>query len=393
MMFWVFMLLNLYDLFDVCFLFIEEECVVQVMVVCFIDEWVLLIIGDVFDQGCFFDELIFEIVVLGLFGFSLFEQYGGGGFNVVSYGLICQELECGDFGLCSFVLVQSLLCMYLIFVYGSEEQCLCWLFDMVVGKVIGCFGLIEVYGGLDLVVMKIWVVCDGGDWVVNGSKMWIISGLVVDIVIVWVYIEDGIQGFVLEKGMFGFSIQEIKYKMSLCVLFIGVLFFDNVCVFECNCLFNVQGLKGLLGCFNQVCYGISWGLIGVVVVCLDEVLNYIKQCVLFGCLVVVMQSVQIKLVDMVWWIIIVQLLLLQLGCLKDVGQLQLQQVSLVKWNNCWMVIDIVCECCDLFGGVGIIIEYVVIWYVLNLELVIIYEGIEIVYQLVIGCELIGINVF
>lgn len=387
------MVLYLYDLFDVCFLFNEEECVVQESVVCFINECVLLIIGDVFDQVCFFDELVFEIVLLGLLGVILLIQYGGGGFGVVSYGLICQELECGDLGLCSFVLVQSLLCMYFIYVYGSEEQCQQWLLVMVCGELIGCFGLIEVYGGFDLVSMKICVVCDGSDWCISGSKMWIISGLVVDLVIVWVQIEDGIQGFVLEKGMVGFIMQEIKYKMSLCVLLIGVLFFDDVCVFDSYCLLNVKGLKGLLGCLIQVCYGISWGLIGVVIVCLDEVLGYVKECVLFGCLLVVIQSVQIKLVEMVCCIIIVQLLVLQLGWLKEVGQLQLQQVSLVKWNNCCMVIDIVCECCDLFGGVGIIIEYVVIWYVLNLELVIIYEGIEIVYQLVIGCELIGINVF
>jgi len=387
------MSLNSYDLFDVRSLLSDEERAVQATVARFTDERVLPIIGDAFDQGRFPDELIPEIAALGLLGCSLPEQYGGGGLNAVSYGLICQELERGDSGLRSFVSVQSSLCMYPIFAYGSEEQRTRWLPDMAAGKVIGCFGLTEAHGGSDPAAMKTRAVRDGGDWVINGSKMWITSGPVADIAIVWAHTEDGIQGFVLEKGMPGFTTQEIKHKMSLRASLTGALFFDNVRVPDRNRLPNVQGLKGPLGCLNQARYGISWGPIGAAVACLDEALNYTKQRVLFGRPVAATQSAQIKLADMARRITTAQLLALQLGRLKDAGQLQPQQVSLAKWNNCRMAIDIARECRDLLGGAGITTEHMAIRHALNLESVITYEGTETVHQLVIGRELTGINAF
>jgi glutaryl-CoA dehydrogenase len=264
---------------------------------------------------------------------------------------------------------------------------------MAAGRVIGCFGLTEAHGGSDPAAMKTRAVRDGGDWVINGSKMWITSGPVADIAIVWAHTEDGIQGFVLEKGMAGFTTQEIKHKMSLRASLTGALFFDNVRVPERNRLPNVQGLKGPLGCLNQARYGISWGPIGAAVACLDEALNYTKERVLFGRPVAATQSAQIKLADMARRITTAQLLSLQLGRLKDAGQLQPQQVSLAKWNNCRMAIDIARECRDLLGGAGITTEHVAIRHALNLESVITYEGTETVHQLVIGRELSGINAF
>ena len=385
--------LNPYDLFDVRSLLSEEERAVQDSVARFTDERVLPIIGDCFDQGRFPNELIPEIAEMGLLGSTLPEQYGGAGLNGVSYGLICQELERGDSGLRSFVSVQSSLCMYPIYAYGSEEQRLRWLPEMARGKVIGCFGLTEAHGGSDPASMKTRAVKDGGDWVINGSKMWITNGSVADIAIVWANTEEGVQGFVIEKGTPGFTVQEIKHKMSLRASVTGALFFDNVRVPDANRLPNVKGLKGPLGCLTQARYGITWGPLGAAIACLDEVLAYTKERILFGRPVAATQSAQIKMADMARRITAGQLLVLQLGRLKDAGQMQPQQVSLAKWNNCRLAIDIARECRDLLGGAGITTEHGAIRHALNLESVITYEGTETVHQLVIGRELTGINAF
>ncbi|RTY08427.1 acyl-CoA dehydrogenase [Stenotrophomonas geniculata] len=387
------MALHPYDLFDVRSLLNEEERAVQESVARFTNERVLPIIGDAFDQARFPSELVPEIASLGLLGATLPTEYGGGGLGAVSYGLICQELERGDSGLRSFVSVQSSLCMYPIYAYGSEEQRQQWLPAMARGELIGCFGLTEAHGGSDPASMKTRAVRDGSDWRISGSKMWITSGPVADLAIVWAQTEDGIQGFVLEKGMAGFTTQEIKHKMSLRASLTGALFFDDVRVPDSHRLPNVKGLKGPLGCLTQARYGISWGPIGAAIACLDEALGYAKERVLFGRPLAATQSAQIKLAEMVRRITTAQLLALQLGRLKEAGQLQPQQVSLAKWNNCRMAIDIARECRDLLGGAGITTEHVAIRHALNLESVITYEGTETVHQLVIGRELTGINAF
>ena len=387
------MSLDPHDLYDVRSLLSEEERAVQESVARFTDERVLPIIGECFDQGRFPTELIPEIAAMGLLGSSLPEQYGGSGLNGISYGLICQELERGDSGLRSFVSVQSSLCMYPIFAYGNEEQRLRWLPDMAAGKLIGCFGLTEAHGGSDPASMKTRAVRDGADWIISGSKMWITNAPLADIAIVWAHTEDGIQGFVLEKGMPGFDIQEIHRKMSLRASSTGALFFDKVRVPEANRLTNVKGLRGPLGCLTQARYGITWGPIGAAIACLDEVVAYSKDRILFGRPLAATQSAQIKMADMARRITMAQLLVLQLGRLKDAGSMQPPQVSLAKWNNCRMAIDIARECRDLLGGAGITTEHVAIRHALNLESVITYEGTETVHQLVIGRELTGINAF
>ncbi|PZP84170.1 MAG: acyl-CoA dehydrogenase, partial [Stenotrophomonas maltophilia] len=381
------MALHPYDLFDVRSLLNEEERAVQESVARFTNERVLPIIGDAFDQARFPSELVPEIAALGLLGATLPAEYGGGDLGAVSYGLICQELERGDSGLRSFVSVQSSLCMYPIYAYGSEEQRQQWLPAMARGELIGCFGLTEAHGGSDPASMKTRAVRDGSDWRISGSKMWITSGPVADLAIVWAQTEDGIQGFVLEKGMAGFTTQEIKHKMSLRASLTGALFFDDVRVPDSHRLPNVKGLKGPLGCLTQARYGISWGPIGAAIACLDEALGYAKERVLFGRPLAATQSAQIKLAEMARRITTAQLLALQLGRLKEAGQLQPQQVSLAKWNNCRMAIDIARECRDLLGGAGITTEHAAIRHALNLESVITYEGTETVHQLVIGREL------
>jgi glutaryl-CoA dehydrogenase len=387
------MALNPYDLYDVRSMLSEEERAVQDTVARFTDERVLPIIGEAFDQGRFPRELVPEIAEMGLLGSSLPEKYGCAGLNSVSYGLICQELERGDSGIRSFVSVQSSLCMYPIYAYGSEEQRTRWLPDMAAGKVIGCFGLTEPHGGSDPANMKTTARRDGDDWILNGSKMWITNGNLADVAIVWAMTDDGIQGFLLEKGMPGFAAQEIKHKMSLRASVTSALFFDNVRVPDASRLPNVKGLKGPLGCLTQARYGITWGPIGAAIACLSEAVDYTKERILFGRPVAATQSAQIKMAEMARRITLAQMLVIQLGRLKDAGNMQPTQVSLAKWNNCRMAIDIARECRDLLGGAGITTEHAAIRHALNLESVITYEGTETVHQLVVGRELTGINAF
>lgn len=387
------MALHPYDLYDVRSLLSEEERAVQESVARFTDERVLPIIGACFDQGRFPRELVPEMAQLGLLGSSLPEKYGCAGLNAVSYGLICQELERGDSGIRSFASVQSSLCMYPIHAYGSEEQRMRWLPEMAAGRVIGCFGLTEPQGGSDPAKMKTHARRDGGDWVLDGAKMWITNGNLADIAIVWAQTDDGIQGFIVEKAFAGFSAQEIKHKMSLRASVTSALYFDNVRVPEANRLPNVKGLKGPLGCLTQARYGITWGPIGAAIACLDEALGYSKERILFDRPVAATQSAQIKMADWARRITTAQLLSLQLGRLKDAGTMQPAQVSLAKWNNCRMAIDIARQARDLLGGAGITTEHAPIRHALNLESVITYEGTETVHQLVIGRELTGINAF
>jgi glutaryl-CoA dehydrogenase len=384
--------LNPTDLFDTRSLLSEEEQMIQDTVSRFVDERALPLIADAFEQARFPMELVPEMAELGLLGSSL-EGYGCAGLNGVSYGLICQELERADSGLRSFASVQSSLCMYPIHAYGSEEQKQRWLPDMAAGNVIGCFGLTEAHGGSDPANMKTNAKREGDDWILNGSKMWITNGSIADIAIVWAQTDTGVMGFVLEKGMAGFEVQEIHGKMSLRASVTSALFFDNVRVPEANRLPNTIGLKGPLGCLTQARYGISWGPIGSAIACLTEVVDYTADRQLFGRPLAANQAIQIRLADMARRITTAQLLALQLGRLKDAGRLEHTQVSLAKWNNVRMALDIARDCRDILGGAGITVEHTAIRHMLNLESVITYEGTETVHQLVIGRELTGINAF
>jgi glutaryl-CoA dehydrogenase len=385
--------LNPSDLFDVRSLLNDEERAVQDTVARFTDERVLPIIGDCFDQGRFPKELVPEIAGLGLLGSSLPEQYGCAGLNAVSYGLICQELERGDSGIRSFVSVQSSLCMYPIYAYGTDEQRQQYLPGMARGEIIGCFGLTEPHGGSDPANMKTHAKRDGDDWVINGAKMWITNGNLAQIAIVWAMTEDGIQGFIVPTDSKGFTAQEIHRKMSLRASVTSGLFFDNVRVNDRQRLPNVKGLKGPLGCLTQARYGITWGPIGAAIACFTEASNYAKERILFNRPIAATQAVQIKLAEMARRITLAQLMVLQLGRLKDAGKMQPTQVSMAKWNNCRIALDIAREARDILGGAGITTEYCPIRHALNLESVITYEGTETVHQLVVGREVTGINAF
>jgi glutaryl-CoA dehydrogenase len=384
--------LNAVDFYDVQSLLTEEEQMIRASVARFVDNRAMPIIARHFDDATFPGELVPEIAEMGLLGSSL-EGYGCAGLNAVSYGLICQELERCDSGLRSFVSVQSSLCMYPIYAYGSDEQKQRWLPEMAKGEIIGCFGLTESQGGSDPANMKTHARRDGDDWIINGSKMWITNGSIADIAIVWSKTDEGIMGFVIEKDMEGFEARTIHSKMSLRASITSELYFDNVRVPEANRLPGVTGLKGPLGCLTQARYGITWGPIGSAIACLTEALDYTSDRILFDRPLAANQAMQIRLADMARRITAAQLISLRLGRLKDEGKMASVQVSLAKWNNVRMALDIARDCRDILGGSGITTEYQAIRHMLNLESVITYEGTETVHQLVIGRELTGINAF
>ncbi|HXR93772.1 MAG TPA: acyl-CoA dehydrogenase family protein [Steroidobacteraceae bacterium] len=380
------------DLFGIRESLSDEERMVQASVARLVDEKVLPIIQQCFEEHRFPRELIPELAALGLLGSSL-EGYGCAGLNAISYGLICQELERGDSGLRSFVSVQSSLCMYPIHSFGSEAQKQKYLPGMARGELIGCFGLTEPHGGSDPANMKTSARRRGGDWVINGSKMWITNGAIADVAVVWAMTENGIRGFLVDKGTAGFSAPEIERKFSLRASVTSALFFDNVVVPDENVLPGVVGLKGPLSCLTQARYGIAWGVIGAAQACLSQLLDYTKTRVLFGRPLAQNQAIQIRLADMARRITTAQLLAWQLGRLKERGDLQPLQVSLAKWNNCRMALDVARDCRDMLGGSGISVEYVPMRHMLNLESVITYEGTETIHQLSVGRELTGLSAF
>ena len=380
------------DLYDIRSELSEDEVMVKDSVGRYVDEKVIPLMRDAFEQHKFPRQLIGEAAELGLLGSSI-DGYDCAGLNSVSYGLICQELERGDSGLRSFVSVQSSLVMFPIHTYGSEEQKQRWLPAMARGEAIGCFGLTEPHGGSDPSNMKTHAKRDGDDWILNGSKMWITNATIADAAIVWARTEEGVKGFIVEKDMPGFDTQEIENKFSLRASVTGALFFNNVRIPEANVLPGISSLRGPLSCLTQARYGIAWGVIGAAQACLNEVLNYTQDRVLFGRPIANTQAIQIRMAEMSRQITAAQLISLRLGRIKDKGQLSPTQVSLAKWNNCRAAIDIARDARDILGGAGISAEYVPIRHMLNLESVITYEGTETVHQLVVGKELTGVNAF
>ena len=380
------------DLFGVRAALSDEERLVQESVARLVDAEVLPVIQRCFEEHRFPQDLIPKLASLGLLGSSI-QGYECAGLNAVCYGLICQELERGDSAIRSFVSVQSSLCMYPIFTYGSEEQRQKYLPRMARGEVIGCFGLTEPHGGSDPANMKTHARKRGTDWVLSGAKMWITNGSIADVAVVWAMTPEGIRGSLVDKGAPGFSAPEIKHKFSLRASVTAGLFFDNVVVPESQVLPGVVGLKGPLSCLTQARYGICWGVLGAAQACLGQLLDYTASRTLFGRPLAANQAIQIRLADMARRLTSAQLLALQLGRLKDAGTLQPTQVSLAKWNNCRMALDVARDCRDMLGGAGISAEYAPIRHMLNLESVVTYEGTESIHQLSVGRELTGISAF
>ena len=380
------------DLFDINSLLSDEEKAVQDSVSRFVKENVDPVMQECFENHEFPSELIKPLAELGLFGTSI-DGYGCPGMNSIIYGLICKELEKGDSGMRSFVSVQSSLVMYPIYAFGSEEQKQEWLPKLASAEAIGCFGLTESQGGSDPSNMKTHAKKDGDDWIINGSKMWITNGSIADVAVIWAHTDEGIRGFIVDTKTAGFTANKIENKFSLRASITSELFFDNIRVSKDSVLPGVIGLKGPLSCLTQARYGISWGVIGAAESCLEELLEYTQTRILFDRSLDENQAIQIRLADMQRRIVTSSLLSYRLGQLKDLERMNPTQVSLAKWNNVRMALDVARDCRDMLGGSGISAEYVPIRHMLNLESVVTYEGTETIHQLAVGRSLTGKSAF
>lgn len=380
------------DYFGLAGLLTDEERQVQALVGRWVDERVRPIIAECFEHERFPRELIPEMAEMGLFG-PTYQDYGCAGLSNVAYGLIMQELERGDSGLRSCASVQSGLVMYPIERYGSSEQKQRWMPALARGEALGCFGLTEPDGGSDPGAMKTRAQRSGGDWIINGAKMWITSGSLADVAVVWAMTDEGVRGFLVEKDASGYTTRDIPHKFSLRASVTSELFFDNVCVPDAARLPEAHGLAAPLSCLTQARYGIAWGAIGAAQDCYREALNFCRQRVLFGEALILKQIVQQRLADMVRRITTGQLLAWQLGRLKDAGTMHHSQVSLAKWNNVRMGLDVAREARDLLGAGGISVECSPVRHMLNLESVITYEGTETIHQLIVGREVAGVAAF
>ena len=380
------------DLFDINSLLSEEEKAVQDSVSRFVKDMVDPVIQECFEKHTFPSELIKPLAELGVLGSSI-DGYGCPGMNAIIYGLICKEMEKGDSGMRSFVSVQSSLVMYPIYAFGSEEQKQEWLPKLASAEAIGCFGLTESQGGSDPANMNTHAKKVGDDWVINGSKMWITNGSIADVAIIWAHTDDGVRGFIVDTDTDGFTANKIENKFSLRASVTSELFFDNMRIPDANVLPGVIGLKGPLSCLTQARYGISWGVIGAAESCLEQLLDYTQSRILFDRALDENQAIQIRLADMQRRIVTSSLLSYRLGQLKDMDQMNPTQVSLAKWNNVRMALDVARDCRDMLGGSGISAEYVPIRHMLNLESVVTYEGTETIHQLAVGRSLTGKNAF
>jgi len=366
----------------------EDERLVRSTVSRFVDERFLPSVAEHYERATFPMEIVPELARLGLFGMHL-RGYGAAGMSNVMYGLACQELERGDSGLRSFVSVQGSLCMFPIHRYGSEEQKQTWLPKMAAGEVIGCFGLTEPEFGSNPAGMATRARRDGDDWIINGSKRWITNGNVAQLAIVWARTDQGIRGFLVEKGMKGFEAREIHHKLSMRASVTSELLLDDVRVPACNQLPEAQGLKAPLSCLNEARYGIVWGVLGAAIACYRSALEYAKARVQFDKPIAAYQLTQEKLVNMLTEITKGQLLALQLGRLKDEGKATATQISMGKLNNVREALKIAREAWSILGANGISLEYPVMRHMNNLETVFTYEGTNEIHMLAIGEEITG----
>ncbi len=382
------------DYYDIDSLLTEDQRMVRDTVRSFVESEVLPIIEEHNQAMTFPMHLTRKIGELGLLGPTLPEKYGCAGMDNIGYGLIMQELERGDSGVRSFASVQGSLVMYPIYTYGSEEQRMKWLPRLATGEAIGCFGLTEPDFGSNPSGMITRAKKVNGGYILNGAKMWITNGTISDVAVVWAKCDDErIRGFLVEKGMKGFTAPEMKGKYSLRASITSELVFQDVELPEENLLPNVEGLKGPLGCLTQARYGISWGAIGAAMACYESSVNYAKSRIQFGKPIGSFQLVQQKLADMLTEITKAQLLVHRLGTLKNEGKMRSQQVSLAKRNNVDIAIQIARSARDLHGANGILGEYPIMRHMANLESVRTYEGTHDIHTLVLGQDITGIAAY
>jgi glutaryl-CoA dehydrogenase len=380
------------DYFGLDDLLTPEELMTRKTVKQFVAKEVLPDIEKHFANETFPLELIPQMAELGFFGANM-KGYGCAGMNNVAYGLIMQELEAGDSGLRSFASVQSALSMYAIYAFGSEEQKRRYLPEMAQGKMIGCFGLTEPDHGSDPGGMETRARRDGGGWVLNGTKRWITNGSIADLAIVWAKVDEGIAGFIVEKGTPGFTTSDIHGKFSMRASITSELVMEDVRLDENHHLAGARGLRAPLSCLTQARYGIAWGAIGAARTCFQCALDYTKARKQFSRPLAGYQMVQRKLVDMLTEITKAQLVCVRLGQLKDAGTMRPEHVSFAKRNNVNAALEIARMARDMLGANGIVNEYPVIRHMLNLETVNTYEGTYDVQTLILGRDITGESAF
>ncbi len=381
------------DYMEIDSLFSDEEKLVRRTVREFVDKEVIPHIEEWNRESKFPRHLVPQMGDLGFYGANL-TGYGCAGMSNVQYGLIMQELERGDSGLRSFVSVQGALVMYPIKEYGSEEQKRRWLPALQQGKAIGCFGLTEPDFGSNPAGMRMRAVKNGEHYILNGEKAWITSGTISDVALVWARADDGIRGFLVERGAPGFTSRDIKGKWSLRASVTSTLALQDVRVPACNMLPKVQGLKGPLSCLTQARYGIGWGAIGAAMACYNEALEYAKIRKQFDDKPIAShQLVQEKFADMITEITKGQLLALQVGRMKDRGRADYAHVALLKRNNVKVALDVARAARDILGANGVADEYPIFRHLCNLESVFTYEGTHNIHTLIIGERVTGIAAY
>ncbi len=371
----------------------EQELMVRQAARQFVDDEVLPVVREAYNQGEFPKHLIPPLGELGFFGANL-EGYGCAGMSNVEYGLIMQELERGDSGLRSFCSVQGGLVMYPIHAYGSEEQKQYWLPKLQSGKAIGCFGLTEPDFGSNPGGMRCTAEQRGNAWVLNGEKTWITSGSVADVAVVWARTPEGVRGFLVEKGTKGYSTSDIHGKLSMRCSVTSSLHFSACEIPAANLLPCGKGLKAALACLTQARFGIGWGVLGAAMDCYDTALRYTLMRKQFGDKPLAgHQLVQEKLAWMITEISKGQLLALHVARLKDAGKVDPAHVSMLKKNNVAMALDCARLSRDLLGANGIMDEYPIMRHLCNLETVKTYEGTDHIHTLVIGEKITGIPAY
>ena len=373
----------------------DEEKLVRETGRQFVNEHVLPVIEEHAQNETFPADLVRPMGELGFFGPNLPEKYGCAGLSNVAYGLLMYELERGDSGLRSFASVQGSLVMYPIYAYGSEAQKDYWLPKLATGEVIGCFGLTEPDFGSNPGGMRTRAVREGnGKWRINGSKMWITNGSIADVAVVWAKTDEGIRGFLVGKGTPGFTAPKMTGKWSLRASVTSELVFEDVLVDEETSLLpNVKGLKGPLGCLTQARYGIAWGALGAADACYQTALDYALSRIQFDRPIASFQLQQKKLAEMVTELTKGQLLVMQLGRLKDEGTYTPAQVSMAKMNNVNVALEIARSARTMLGANGIMGEYPIMRHMANLESVYTYEGTHDMHTLIIGQQVTGIPAY
>ena len=370
----------------------EEERLISDTVRAFTTDKVMPHIADWFEAGTLPRDLVPELGKLGLLGMHL-TGYGCAGVGPVAYGVACRELEACDSGLRSAASVQGSLAMYPIWKYGSDDQKNEWLPRMATGEVVGCFGLTEPDHGSDPGGMRTFARKDGADWVLSGTKMWITNGTVADVAVVWAGTDEGIRGFLVPRGLPGFTATDIHKKMSLRASITSELVFDEVRLPADAVLPGVTGLKGPLTCLTEARFGIAWGVTGAARSCLESAVEYATSREQFGKPIGAFQLTQGKLAWMASALYQSQLLALHLGRMKESGGLTPVQVSIAKMSNVRTAIDIARQARTVLGASGVTLEYPPIRHANNLEAVLTYEGTEEIHVLAVGQALTGISAY